>query len=226
MNRRNSIRKSWNLFSGMIRYLFGDPNAWESSILQFEKEERISPSITNGILFIGSSTFTLWKTLEKDMTPLKVLNRGFGGSRIADMSKYYNRLVLPYNPKAIVLFAGTNDISGRKPATAQEIFQGYLSFIQHVRETLPKTQIYYVAITPTPSRWKYWEIAREVNKLIREHTEENVNLHFIDPTTKFLGSDGKPIRTLFRIDKLHPNEKGYRVLTDTIKPILKADLGE
>jgi len=226
MNRRNSIRKSWNLFSGMIRYLFGDPNAWEASILQFEKEEKISPSVPDGILFIGSSTFTLWKTLENDMTPLKVVNRGFGGSRMADMSKYYNRMVLPCNPKAIVLFAGTNDISGRKPATTQEIFQGYLSFIQHVRETLPKAQVYYVAITPTPSRWKYWEIAREVNKLIREYTEKNVNLHFIDPTTKFLGSDGKPIRSLFRVDKLHPNEKGYRVLTDTIKPILKADLGE
>lgn len=226
MNRRNSIKKSWNLFSGMIRSAFGDPNAWESSILQFEKEERNSPSITNGILFIGSSTFTLWKTLEKDMTPLKVVNRGFGGSRIADISRYYNRLVLPYTPKAVVLFAGTNDISGKKPATAQEVFQGYLSFIQHVRKTLPKTQIYYVAITPTPFRWKYWEIAREVNKLIREYTEENVNLHFIDPTTKFLGSDGKPIRTLFRFDKLHPNEKGYRLLTETIKPILKADIGE
>jgi len=226
MNRGNSMRKSWNLFSGMIRYLFGDPNAWESSILQFEREERISPSITNGILFIGSSTFTLWKTLEEDMMPLKVLNRGFGGSRMGDMSKYYNRLVLPYSPKAVVLFAGTNDISGKKPATAQEVFQGYLSFIQHVRETLPNTQVYYVAITPTPSRWKLWEIASEVNKLIRDYTEENGNLHFIDPTSKFLGSDEKPIRNFFRMDKLHPNETGYRLLTDTIKPILIADLGE
>jgi lysophospholipase L1-like esterase len=226
MNRRNSIKKSWNLFSGMIRSAFGDPNAWESSILQFEKEEKNSPSVKNSILFIGSSTFTLWKTLEKDMTPLKVVNRGFGGSRMADMSRYYNRLVLPHNPKAVVLFAGTNDISGKKPATAQEVFQGFLSFIQHVRNTLPKTPIYYVAITPTPSRWKHWDTAREANKQIREYSEENANLHFIDPTAKFLGSDGKPIRTLFRIDKLHPNEKGYRLLTESIKPILIADLGE
>jgi lysophospholipase L1-like esterase len=219
------LKRWWNVFSGMIRAATGDPNAWESSVLQFESEDKRTPVPPNAIVFIGSSTFTFWETLRKDMSPLQVINRGFGGSKIADMSRYIDRIVLPYAPKAVVVFAGTNDISGRKPATAEQVFQGYLAFVGRARNALPNAHIYYVAITPTLSRWKYWPIASDANRRIKEHAEKADGLHFIDPTTSFLGPDGKPMRKLFRADRLHPNAEGYAVLTKAIKPILEADLG-
>jgi lysophospholipase L1-like esterase len=220
-----AFRKWWNLSSGMIRSALGDPNAWESSIRKFEAQDRLQPPTSDGIVFVGSSTFTLWTTLEEDMSPLNAINRGFGGSRIADVARYLDRIVLPCKPKAIVLFAGTNDIAGRKPATAQEVYEGYVTLVRRVKRALPGTRIYYVAISPTPSRWRYWGIACEANRLIREHSTGDGLLRFIDPTAKFMGSDGKPDRSLFRMDRLHPNKRGYAILKEAIKPAIEADMG-
>jgi lysophospholipase L1-like esterase len=41
-----------------------------------------------------------------------------------------------------------------------------------------------------------------------------------------MGPDGKPDRSLYRFDRLHPNKKGYVRWTATIKPILLAELGD
>jgi hypothetical protein len=147
-----SFKKWWNMFSGMIRSALGDPDAWGSSIRHFEAEDRISIPSVGSILFVGSSTFTLWATLEKDMSPLRVINRGFGGAKISDVTRHIERIVVPYRPKAIVLFAGTNDVAGRKPATADEVCKGNLMFVNRVKDSLPKAQIYYLAISPTPLR--------------------------------------------------------------------------
>ncbi|CAG0936530.1 hypothetical protein TFLX_05411 [Thermoflexales bacterium] len=211
-----------DILSAIVRSLSGDPLAWESSIQKFEAHDRLAPPPPDVIVFTGSSSITYWATLEQDMAPLPVINRGFGGSRINDVVHYANRIVTPYHPRAVVLFAGTNDISGSKPKTAQEVFESYRAFVEVVHTTLPDTPIYYLSITPTPSRWKYWPIVNETNRLIKAYTEANPRLHFIDMTATILGRDGKPDRSLFRIDRLHPNKKGYAKWTAVIKPILQA----
>src|SRR5512136_2002320 len=156
----------------MIRAsLSGDPLAWESAIRKFEARDRRQPPPANVIVFTGSSSITFWASLEQDMAPLPVINRGFGGSRIDDVVYYADRIVIPYHPRATVLFAGTNDIAGPKPKTAQEVFAGYLAFIHIVDAALPETPIYYISITPTPSRWRYWPIVSEANCLIKAYTE-------------------------------------------------------
>ena len=208
----------------MIKSARGDPDAWETSIKKFERQDQLHPPMKNAIVFTGSSSFTFWSTLEEDMTPLPVINRGFGGARMPDVLHYMERIVLPYHPRAIVLFAGTNDISGSKPASAQQVYNGYLAFVQRVQETLRETIIYFVGITPTPSRWKCWPIAAEANRLIYEHTLTDPHLRFIDLTEHLLGANGKPDRSLYRIDRLHPNAKGYVKWTAVIKPRLEADL--
>jgi lysophospholipase L1-like esterase len=140
------------------------------------------------------------------------------------MVVYAPRIVVAYRPRAVVLFAGTNDIAGSKPKTAQEVFDGYRAFVQVVHAALPATPIYYISITPAPSRRKYWPAVQEANRLIRACTETDSRLHYIDLTGAILQPDGQPDRSLFRIDRLHPNKKGYAVWTANIKPILQADL--
>ena len=83
---------------------------------------------------------------------------------------------------------------------------------------------YYISITPTPSRWKHWPTVKEANRLIQAYTATDSRLHFIDLTDVILGPDGKPDRSLYRIDRLHPSRKGYARWTATIKPVLMADL--
>jgi lysophospholipase L1-like esterase len=205
----------------MIRSgLSDDPDAWEWAIARFEAEDRRNPPPRGAVVFTGSSSITLWDTLARDMAPLTVINRGFGGSRIDQVARYVDRIVIPYAPRAVVLFAGTNDISGRQPKTAQQVYESYLAFVGNVRAVLPDTPIYYISITPTPSRWQYWPIVCEANDLIWAYTRTTDHLHFIDLTTAVLGPDGQPRRDLYRSDKLHPNDKGYAVWTEIIKPIL------
>ncbi len=221
--------KAWlaeglNIFSMIRKSLSSDPSVWEPDIRKFEAHDRLQPPPADVVVFTGSSSITLWSTLEQDMAPLPVINRGFGGSHMNDVVHYAPRLVVAYHPRAVVLFAGTNDIAGSKPKTAQEVFDGYRAFVDVVHAALPDTPIYYISITPTPSRWKLWPIVQEANRLIGEHTATDPRLHFIDMTDVILRPEGKPDRSLYRFDRLHPNQRGYAVWTAKIKPILLADL--
>ena len=207
---------------GTIRSLSNDPQAWEASIREFEREDRRQPPLGDAVVFVGSSTFTLWKTLQQDMAPLKVMNRGFGGAKIPDVVRYFERAVLPHKPRTVVLFAGTNDISGRAPASARDVYQGFVAFMTKVRQHLPGTAVYYLAITPTLARWRHWAIASQANELIREYAAREPGVHVIDTRDRFLGNDGKPIRGLFRWDRLHPNRQGYALLAGAIRPVLQA----
>ena len=202
----------------------GDPDAWENTIKKFEALDQLHPPAKNAIVFMGSSSITFWSTLKQDMAPLPVINRGFGGSYMRDVVKYLDRIVLPYQPRAIVLFVGANDIIEDSPDTARQIYDGYLTFVRRVQAALPETLMYYVAITPTPTRWNYWHIANEANQLIQEHTTTDPKLRFIDFTEQLLGDDGKPNRSLYKWDGIHPNPKGYAKWTAVIKPRLETDL--
>jgi len=219
-----AIAAPFEMFVSGFRAARGDPDAWEPSIRRFEAQDRIQPPAAGSIVFIGSSSFTFWSTLARDMTPLPVLNRGFGGARMQDVVHYAARCVLPYRPRAVVLFAGTNDIAEPQPASAQQVFEGYQAFVECVHAALPETPIYFVSITPSPLRWTLWSIANEANRLIKAHTHSDARLHFIDMTPHLLGPDGKPVRGVYRWDRLHPNKKGYAIWKAVIKPVLQADL--
>jgi lysophospholipase L1-like esterase len=222
-NIKESFLDNFNMLSGMLRSMRGDPQAWEASIRRFEARERLQPAPANAILFTGSSSITFWSSLAQDMAPLPVLNRGFGGSRMPDVVHHATRIAAHCHPRALVLFAGTNDIADPRPASAQQVFEGYLTYVGAIQATLPGTPIYYISITPTPLRWKYWPVVREANRLIQAHTQTDPNLRFIDIAGAFLGPDGLPDRRLFRSDRLHPNARGYAVWTALIKPVLLAD---
>jgi len=223
-NITRSISKTLDIIIGSVRAAKGDPDAWERSIRRFEAQDRIQPPPPGTIVFTGSSSFTLWSSMVPDLAPLPVINRGFGGARMQDVIHYTARCVLPYRPRAVVLFAGTNDVAEPHPATARQVFDGYRAFVEAVHTALPDTPIYYVAITPTPLRWKLWPIADEANRMIEVYGRNDPRLRFIDLGPQFLDPDGKPDKSFYRFDRLHPNKKGYTVWTSVIKPRLQADL--
>jgi hypothetical protein len=109
---------------------------WESSIRAFEEANRVHPPKLGGIVFTGSSSIKLWLTLADDMKPLYVLNRGFGGSQIADVNQYAGRIVIPYRPRAVVLYAGENDLPGKSPETVSGDFK---RFVEIIHSRLPET---------------------------------------------------------------------------------------
>jgi lysophospholipase L1-like esterase len=195
------------------------PSKWEKDIRAFEEADRKNPPPAGAVLFIGSSSIRLWKDLKRDFAGMPTLNRGFGGSEIADATHFAERIIFPYRPRKIVLYAGDNDIA--KGKSAEQVFTDFQAFVRKVRARLPEVPIYYLAIKPSPSRWKYITTVREANQKIRHFTTQEKNLRFVDVHTPMLGKDGKPRQELFAKDELHLNRRGYALWRSVLLPLLQ-----
>jgi lysophospholipase L1-like esterase len=187
---------------------------FENEILAFEASDRTNPPPKDATLFIGSSSIRLWKTLARDFPKHNVINRGFGGSQIIDSANYADRIVFPYQPRHIVLYAGGNDINGGK--SPGQIFADYKAFVEKVRSALPKTKVTYISIAPNPARWAQLERVKATNQLIAEHVKADSRLGFINVFPEMLGPDGQPKPDIYVEDRLHMNAKGYELWTGIV----------
>jgi lysophospholipase L1-like esterase len=194
-----------------------DSSQFEPEIKAFEAADRTNPPPKGAVLFVGSSTIRFWKTLAQDFPELKVINRGFGGSHLSDSTFFADRVIIPYQPKTIVLYAGDNDLAAGK--TPEQVFADYQAFIQKIRAKLPETRIVYLSIKPSPSRWHLKDQILATNRLISGLKDER--LLFIDTYSPMLNPDGQPRAELFQKDNLHMNAEGYKLWTSLIKPQLK-----
>jgi lysophospholipase L1-like esterase len=175
----------------------------------FTQGDLTNPPPKNAILFIGSSSIRLWKSLAQDFPRHRVINRGFGGSQIIDSVNYADRIVLPYRPKRIVMYAGGNDINAGK--SPRQIFADFQAFVRKVHAALPKTEIAYISIAPNPARWAQVDKVREANALISDYTRQQRGLSFINVFPHMLGPDGMPLPDIYVADRLHMNAKGYEL---------------
>ncbi len=195
-----------------------DPAKWEKEIAAFEQADREHPPEKGGIIFTGSSTIRRWKNLAADFAGFRVVNRGFGGSQMEDSAYFVERILVPQQPAAVVIFAGSNDINAGK--TADAVVADFKTFVAKVRAQLPKTQINFIEITSSPSRWTQREKVIDANRQIRAFCEETSGVKFIAVREKLLGENGEPRGELFEADRLHPNADGYKILADAIRPFL------
>jgi lysophospholipase L1-like esterase len=206
---------------GTLRAALGDPTAWEGSIRRFEAADRKHPPKPGGIVFVGGSSFTQWSSLASDMAPLPVINRGFGGATLEDVVNYASRVVIPCQPRAIVVFAGANDIASLRPRTPAQVEASFVELARIVRHALPEALLFYVAMTPTPKGWSYWGPMSEANQRIRDVVRTDSRLRCIDLNDLLLGPDGKPIAGLY-LRNGHPNPSCYQLWTSRIRPALLA----
>jgi lysophospholipase L1-like esterase len=193
---------------------------WERAIEAFEAADKKSPPAPGAVLFVGSSSIRFWRTLQADFPQYRVINRGFGGSHIADSTHYADRIVIPYRPSVIILHAGSNDVAAGK--SPERVFGDYKAFIAKVREALPDTPIAFLAINPTPARWSLADKQQETNHLIREYVAGKKGLAFIDIWDALLGPDGRPRDDLHVRDHLHPNAAGYKIRMRIITEYLES----
>jgi lysophospholipase L1-like esterase len=194
-----------------------DPLRWANDISAFDAVGPVQPG---AVVFVGSSSIRLWSTLAEDMAPVPVLNRGFGGSHIYDSVFWSDRLVARYQPSAIVVFAGTNDISGDEPRSAAFVAEGFDALVEDLRRQGTGAPIAYIAISPAPSRARHQQIVEEANRLIAARCAADPTLHFVDTATGLLDADGKPDPRWFRSDQLHLNADGYAHWAAKIRPLV------
>jgi len=194
---------------------------WEAEIKAYESSDRTNPPPKDAILFVGSSSIRLWQSLARDFPDHKVINRGFGGSHLADSVAFVDRIVIPYRPKMILLYAGDNDIADGK--TPEEVLMDFKTFVKKVHAKLPKARIAYISIKPSIARWQLVDRVREANRLIEVYCQTRKHpklMTFIDVFTPMLESDGQLRNELFVEDGLHLNANGYELWTSVIKPQL------
>jgi lysophospholipase L1-like esterase len=154
------------------------------------------------------------------MAPLPVINRGFGGATLPDVLHYARRIVLPYRPRLIVLYAGDNDLSPGGHDTAKDVLASFKKLVRLVRRKLPKTRIFFLAIKPSGMRWERWPRMKRANRMIRRLCARSRRLVYIDVATALLGDRGQVRDELFKRDRLHLNARGYAIWTSIVKPVI------
>jgi lysophospholipase L1-like esterase len=202
---------AWMLYDEIQKARSDDPLVWEDAIRELESDTAGRYAPGQGVVFIGSSSIRLWRTLEDDMAPIPVIQHGFGGAKFNDVVHYADRLVSAYQPLAVVLFAGTNDIDPAASKAPEALLASYQAFVSRVRSQQPDLPVFYIGITPSPRRWSVWPIAQATNELIQQWSAADPNLHFIDTGAALMDSVGEPDPDNYMFDGLHLSESGYAI---------------
>lgn len=184
---------------------------WRKELAAFDKADQEHMPAPGGVVFVGSSTVRMWTHLQQDFAnvPGGVTNRGFGGSTLNDCALFARELVVRYKPRQVVVYAGDNDLAeGRQPL---QVLDSFARFANTVRADLPDVRISFVSVKPSPSRENLLGQIRESNHVVSAYLNLLPNSEYIDVFTPMLGADGRPRPELFRGDKLHMTDDGYRL---------------
>ena len=194
------------------------PERWAPNIDKFTQADAANPPATGGVVFVGSSSIVGWKSLAKDFPGVTTLNRGFGGSELADSVFYADRIVIPYAPRIVVLYAGDNDIaSGKTPET---VAADCRAFREKIHAALPDTRVLYLSIKLSPSRAKFKDAMNRTNELIAADCAASKNSGFVDVNKPLLDKAGDPRPEFFRQDQLHLLPWTYTLWAEVLAPHL------
>jgi lysophospholipase L1-like esterase len=197
-----------------------DSAKFEPDIAAFERADSLVRRRPGSVVFIGSSSIRMWDTAAEDFPGVPLINRGFGGSRLRDATYYADRIVVAYQPRAVLVYAGDNDIAeGRTPAQVRDDFA---AFVAKVRASLPQARIAFVSIKPSPSRQALLAQMREANELVRAWARRQQGVDYLDVFRPMLDEHGQPRPELFVDDQLHMNRSGYAIWAEVVRPWLAA----
>jgi lysophospholipase L1-like esterase len=196
-----------------------DPAKWEADIRAFEAADLSDPPVRGGITFTGSSSIRMWTTLKEDFAGLPVMNRGFGGSMLPEVTAFVDRIITPHQPMLVVVYCGGNDINAGR--SADQVLRDFQALVKAIHTPLPATRIAFISIAPNPARWTQVETVKAANSAIRQYIRTDSTLDFIDVFPQMLGPDGLPKPDIYLDDRLHMNSKGYQLWTELVRPHLR-----
>ena len=191
---------------------------FEQTVLAYELADKLEAPPHGAILFAGDSQFFRWKTIREDLTGYTIVNRGIDSFQTSDLVHYVDRLVLPHQPRMIILHVGGNDVNNGKPP--ERVLADFQTFVARVRAAMPTVPIAFSSITPGPGRWSQAAQRRLTNQTIKDYIATQPNLLFIDLWDAMLTPDGQPREELWVEDRVHPNHAGYLVRVQIMRPLL------
>ena len=196
---------------------------WKHDIDALSASDASHPPPQNGELIVGSTSIKNWTpTLASDYPHIPVIDRGFGGSQLADSTRFADRIIVPYHPNVIVLYAGDNDINEGRSAT--QVIEDFRDFVARVRKDLPRTAIVYITIKPSTSRWTLWPQMHAANEGIAAWAKTQNDVRVVDVASRMLDANGQPRPELLLDDGLHMRRAGYASWSDALKPV-RAEYG-
>lgn len=196
-----------------------NPPFW-NDVQAFKKHDSIAMPTHYKTLFIGSSSFTKWKTLEQDLPEYAPLNRAFGGSTLPDVIRYRKDIIDKYNPERIVIYCGENDVASSNAVTGKIVLERFRLLYQQIREKFPTIDIYYISLKPCPLRWDMRDRMLDANYRIADFCKKQKHTYFISIWNQML-ENSKPNPSLFIEDSLHMNKKGYEIWIREIRKKVK-----
>ena len=191
-----------------------------NEVQAFKKQDSTNFPAANQILFIGSSSFTMWKDVQQYFPSYPILNRAFGGSSLPDLIRYRYDILYPYQPKQILIYCGENDFAASDTVSVQTVVFRFKVLFELLRAKYKRTPVAYVSMKPSPSRAHLMPKFTAANALIREYLASKNKTAYIDVYSAMLNKDGTPMEDIFLKDKLHMNAKGYAIWKQIIKKVL------
>lgn len=220
------MKNIFKIFSLFLAFSFTVLSAQQKpdyydDIQHFKKLDSETAPPKDAILFIGSSTFTKWTDVADYFPDKTIINRAFGGSRLADLNYYTKELLNPYQAKQVVIYCGENDVVYKDKPSAKEVFNRFKQFYTSVRKHFPNANIAYVSMKYSPSREQFWPTMKKVNKKIKSFLNQQQNTNYIDITQVMNDENGNVRKDLFLDDMLHMKPEGYKIWTKVMYPYLK-----
>ena len=192
---------------------------FEIAVRAFEIEHDDASLAKDATLFVGSSSIARWRTLANDIGISPVYSRGLNGAYIADIIYFFERIVVPLQPRRIVFYCGENDIySGKSPA---QVMSDFKTLVEKVKDSLPQARIFFLSLKPSPARWARWERMVQTNRLIQTYAKENNKLTYVDVSSLMFSSTGLPRDDIWAKDRLHINDQGYQLWARSINAVLE-----
>ena len=199
--------------------IIAQENHFINEIKAFRKQDSIQKPQDGMLLFIGSSSFRLWKDVKEDLKNSNILNRAFGGATLSDLIYFQNDVVLKYKPKKIFIYCGENDIASSEKLTPKMVFKRYKTFYKTLRKQFPETTIIFVSLKPAISRWQMKDRMIATNKLINQFMKNKKNATFVNIWDAML-ENGEPRKDIYIQDNLHMNAKGYAIWVEKMKTLV------
>lgn len=188
----------------------------------FAAQDKAAPQPPCRIVFTGSSSIRFWTTLSQDMAPMPVINRGFGGAQISDVNAHFDQVVGRYHPRAVVFYAGENDLNAGE--ATDSVVEDFGRFMKLKTQKLgASTPVYYISLKPSRARERQIPDQNAVNAKIKAQMKGRKDFVYIDVVPQMMGADGHP-KDLFVADGLHMNSAGYAIWTQAVRPVMQKEM--
>jgi lysophospholipase L1-like esterase len=208
------------LMLSLVGSIQAQQSRFSAELQKFNKRDSIFMPPKNAILFIGSSSFTKWTDVQNYFPGYPIINRGFGGSTLPDVSDYAEENIAKYHPKQVVIYCGENDLASSDTVTPMVVFNRFKQLFKIIRSKAGEINITFVSIKPSPVRKSLQLKVEKANELISGFLKSRSGTGFVDVYHPMLLKDRAINGSIFTSDSLHMNPKGYAIWQKAMQPFL------